>query len=299
MVIAAIVNPAAGNGRSEARWARVERLLDRSGVTVRAVRSEGPGHAEQLVGELLKRRPAAIIAAGGDGTFHEVVNGLYAAGNGDATVPLGLVYAGTGMDLSRNLRMSRATESTAQRILSGRSARVDLGACETTTRRRVFVNFGETGIGAAVVAREASMHSHLPGRLSFLFAALHACAASQPVDGRVLVDGACLYAGRLLSVVAANGRFFGGGMKIAPVANMADGLLDVVVLGDFSRPELFTQIWKIYPGLHVEHPQVFTARGSTVSIQLSRPTQLDLDGELYEDRFHSFQILPGALRVLV
>src|SRR5205807_1091283 len=99
------------------------------------------------------------------------------------------------------------------------------------------VNFGETGIGAVVVRRSAQLPAPLPGRASFLFAALSAVTRSIEDWGSVQVDGRTLYEGRVVSVVVANGSHFGGGMKIAPGASIDDGLLDAVVLADFTKAE--------------------------------------------------------------
>jgi diacylglycerol kinase family enzyme len=108
-----------------------------------------------------------------------------------------------------------------------------------------------------------------------------------------------VYDGRLLSAIVANGRYFGGGMKIAPHASMVDALFDVLVLGDFSPGELLTQIWKIYPGVHVRHPKVAWLRGRSVEIVTSVDSRLDLDGELYGSGPYHFSVLPGALRLLI
>jgi diacylglycerol kinase (ATP) len=166
-------------------------------------------------------------------------------------------------------------------------------------QEHIFVNFAETGIGAAVVAREAQLVHTMPGRASFFFAALDAVRQQENMSARITVDGKDVYNGKLVSVVVANGRYFGGGMRIAPKASMDDGLFDVVVLGDFSRGQLLTHIWKIYPGVHLRHSKVAWTRGRRVEVEPLAPSHLDLDGELYEHGAHDFNILPSALRVLV
>ena len=87
-------------------------------------------------------------------------------------------------------------------------------------------------------------------------------------------------------------------MKIVPPATVDDGLLDVLVLGDFSPPELVAQIWKVYPGKHLEHPKVVWRRGARVEIEPMASTRLDLDGELYGAGPYSLSVLPQALAVL-
>jgi diacylglycerol kinase family enzyme len=100
-------------------------------------------------------------------------------------------------------------------------------------------------------------------------------------------------------VVAANGRYFGGGMKIAPNATMDDGFLDVLVLGNFGRLELVRQVWKIYPGVHIYHDKVLHTRGRQARVESRSSGLLDLDGELVGTPNSTVTLLPGALTVLL
>lgn len=235
-----------------------------------------------------------IVAVGGDGTVHEVVNGF--SDDDLARARLAVVPAGTGMDFLRNVGLPRGARSIAELIASGQERSVDLGRAQAG-ENRYFVNFAETGLGAAVVAREEVLSPSWPGRVSFFLAAVRAAMAEQNALSRVAVDGAVVYDGPLVSAIVANGRYFGGGMKVAPVASVTDGWLDVLILGDFSRAELVAQIWKIYPGTHVKHPKVLTVRARQVSIEPVGPARLDLDGELYGTGPYIFGVLPSALRV--
>lgn len=293
----AIVNPAAGNGRAQANWRTVEARLRTSGVEVPAWTTQGPGHGTVLARRAIAEGFRTLIAVGGDGTVHEVVNGFVADGRPRDDVRLGVVPSGTGMDFVRNLGLAAGLEAAVQRIAAGRERMVDVGVASPDNV--LFVNFAETGLGAAVVAREARLPSGLPGRVSFLVAAIQAGLTEDTVPVRISVDGALLYEGMAVSAVTANGQYFGGGMKIAPGASMQDGYLDVLVLGDFTRFELVTQIWKLYPGVHVNLPKVRVARGKTVRIEPLEPARLDLDGELVDaSQPYVLTVLPGALRLL-
>jgi YegS/Rv2252/BmrU family lipid kinase len=293
--LAAIVNPAAGQGRAEQRWRRVQHELFCHGVEAETLRTAGRGDAVRLASRAVEEGFRTLLAVGGDGTVHEVVNGIYASG-ALGKVRLGVVPAGTGMDFARNTRVGRRLQATVGRILSGNERRVDLGLAGAYTPA-VFVNFAESGIGAAVVAHEARRRP-MPGRAAYLVAALDAIRAQRNVPAAVKVDGVDAFDGPVVSVVIANGRYFGGGMRIAPRASMDDGLLDVLILGDFSRGELLAQIWKIYPGVHLSHSKVAWLRGRSVELHLHGPSQLDLDGELYGEGPYRFSILAAALRLL-
>lgn len=239
-----------------------------------------------------------LLAVGGDGTLHEVVNALQLNHIVRDDVRVGVIPAGTGMDFARNARIRRGVGAAVDRIIRGEERRFDLGVL-TKPFPRLFVNFAESGLGASVVAREATFSPRWPGRASFFLAGVAAAARDHPIAGRVTVDGVTVYDGRLVSLVVANGQFFGGGMKIAPPARTDDGELDIVLLGNLSRVDLVSQMWKLYPGTHLRNPQVLWMRGTDVTFIPESTTQLDLDGELYAGGPSRISIQPRALRVLV
>ncbi|MGH2443225.1 MAG: diacylglycerol/lipid kinase family protein [Chloroflexota bacterium] len=291
----AVVNPVAGAGKASIRWARVESRLAASGMHVDTRTSEYPGHAATLAREAVVGGCTTVVAVGGDGTVHEVVNGI--GKESLQTVSLAVIPAGTGMDFARNMGLPRGIEAVTQVLLRGSTRRIDVGLSHLPTET-LFVNFAETGLGAAVVAREALFAGGWPGRLSFLLAAIGAAVKEVNMRALVVVDGEPVYEGSMVSIVAANGRYFGGGMKIAPQASMTDGRLDVLILGNLTKGQLLTHFWKIYPGTHVRHPKVLWLRGTSVHIQTDSPFRLDLDGELNGGTPFQLTVLPEALAVM-
>ena len=213
-------------------------------------------------------------------------------------VRVGVIPAGTGMDFFRNTGLPRGLEAAVDRIALGTEHRIDVGML-TAPVLKAFVNFAEIGLGASVVARQSAFSSRWPGRASFFLAGIAAAAREDPIAGRVIVDGTTVYDGRLVSLVVANGAYFGGGMKIAPPAHVDDGALDVVLLGDLSKVDLVSQMWKVYPGIHLRNPQVHWMRGSRIQFEPTVPGRLDLDGELYPGGASQIVVLPKALRALL
>lgn len=281
------------------RWRRVSAELARHGVWSEALVTEGRGHAEQLVRERFENSAGTVVVVGGDGTIHEVVNALCAEDRLYDRVRLAVVPSGTGMDFIRNAGVSAGSRHAARRLLHARERRIDVGTAETHANiRRSFVNFAETGIGARVVAHEAQSQRELPGRASYVLSAIEAIREHFNNRVTVLVDGTMMYQGPAVSIVAANGAFLGGGMKIAPRALMWDGVLDAVVLGDFTRAELVANMWRVYPGVHTRLPKVMYRQGSTIEIASEPPSQLDLDGELYEFGTFRLTVRPKLLRFL-
>lgn len=291
---AAILNPAAGGGAAGRRWPKIEARLKESGIAVVTFASEAPGHATVLASEAASRQFDAILAVGGDGTVHEVVNGLLPATG--KQVPLGIIPAGTGMDIARSLGLGARPLRIAQRLASPRRTEVDVGLA---AGGRAFLNFAEIGLGGSVVARQSASRRRLPGRLSFLAAAVHSMMTEPLARVRVEVDGVLAYDGPTVSTVVANGRFFAGGMKIAPTASMGDGHFDVIILADFTRAQLAANIWRVYPGVHLTHPKVVFTRAVEVRVFTEDALRLDLDGELYPAEQYHFRLLPRALTLLV
>lgn len=295
--MAAIVNPAAAGGRSLRIWQAVEPRLRSAGIVVDVWFTRKPRDGTTQAREALDAGHSTLLAVGGDGTLHEVVNALWHEGGVRSDVRIGVVPAGTGMDFARNAHIRRGIRAAVNRLVRGEERRFDLGAL-IEPFPRLYVNFAEMGLGAAVVAREAAYSSRWPGRASFFLAGI-AAARDHPIAGRVMVDGATVYDGRLVSLVVANGAYFGGGMKIAPPAHMDDGQLDVVLLGDLSRVELVSQIWKLYPGTHLRNPHVHWMHGTDVTFTPESPGHIDLDGELYDGGPSRMTVHHAALRVLV
>lgn len=296
-----IVNPASRNGALGRRWPDVERRL-RGGLgrDFDAEQTRGPRDAVRIAREAARAGTECIIGVGGDGTAREVVSGVLEAGLGEST-QVGLLPFGTGADLCRTLGIPRDLDQAVARLASGKVRRIDAGRADLTGRdgRPVtawFVNIASFGLSALVSEKVNAAPKALGGRGSFLVGTLRALASFRSREVTVRVDGALLYAGPLVFATAANGRYFGGGMHVAPQAVPDDGLLDVVVVRDAPRTRLLRQIPGIYKGNHLDQPEVSVARGARIEAE-AEPGQvwIELDGEPLGTLPARFQVLPGAL----
>jgi diacylglycerol kinase (ATP) len=296
--VVAIINPAAGNGRALRRWQQIERHLLFQGMYVTAMYTARPGHATELSRLVVERGATTVVAVGGDGTVHEVINGFQRETGAHRDVRLGIVPAGTGMDFARGLGMSRGVRAAAERLVRGNERRVDLGLVRGFNPR-LFMNFAEVGLGAAVAERQNPLLGGLPGKVNYFLAVVNAGVKEENVVCTVTVDGNQVCQGPVVSVLVANGPYVGGGMKVAPAASMDDGVLDFVILGDFKRIELLSNIWKLYPGTHLRHRKVLSIRGRQATIESRGTARLHLDGELYGSGAHEIAVLPRALRVVL
>lgn len=281
MKILVIANPRSRAGTTAERLPLIERALRRQGLAYELVCTQQPGHAT----EIAKRARGfdVIGVVGGDGTLNEVAQAYL----DEAGPDLALIPSGSGGDFRKTLDLSDSIDSAVAQIRLGRRRPIDLGVIEATDHvgrplRRAFVNIASFGVGGAVAELVNAQPKWLGGRATYFLGTLRALASYKNVEVRLRVDGARFYEGPAFSVAIANGRYFGGGMKIAPHADPTDARLEVVVLGDMSRTDVLALAPKVYSGAHLGAQYVSLAGGATIEAEPLHAWShvlLDVDGE--------------------
>jgi YegS/Rv2252/BmrU family lipid kinase len=236
---------------------------------------------------------------GGDGSVNEVANGI--AGRGD--VEVAVIPRGTGWDFVRTFGIPRKTEGAVEVALSGRTRTIDLGRAHYRTwagneASMVFANVASAGMSGAIAQRANETTKALGGKVSYLWATLAVFAGWSSDEVRVTVDGEHR-SGVMNDVIVANGRYFGGGMKICPDAEPDDGRFDVLMLGDLTKTDLVANLPKLYAGKHLPHPKAELLQGAAVAIEADEPVPIELDGEQPGTTPVRFEVLPAALRLRV
>jgi len=296
-----LVNPAAANGSTGRRWPELARRAAALGLQGETLVSERPGHLAELAAEAAAAGATAIVVVGGDGTVHEVVDGLARAGASDR-VELGLIPFGTGRDFARSLRIPRRLDDALEVVRGGRVRTVDIGratyASDNGEAVAHFANFAGAGISGAIADRANRTTKAFGGRLSFIWATLAVFTRWQPTEMTVEIDGERRQL-LLLEALAMNGDYTAGGMWVAPEASLEDGTFDVVLIGDFSKAEFTTTFPKIYRGAHVSHAKVEILRARELRVDAPSPLPIVLDGEQPGTTPVRFEVVPGALRVRV
>ncbi len=298
-----IANPTAGRGRQPV-LPRLRAALEARGLDHVAVTTKGPGHAAVLAREAVEERGIRfVVAVGGDGTVHEVVNGLVDPETGPRgeKVILGVVPAGSGCDFARTFGLDRSPETLARHLDGSTLYPIDIGRVRLTGRGDrpvtfLFANVAEAGYGGAVVERANRMPRWL-GASRYLFGVFSAIRRFQVRAARVVLDHTEVR-GELSNVVVANGQFFGGGMKIAPKAAPTDGVLDVQIEHARKR-EAIAIIPKIYKGEHVPHPDIEEAKRARVSITSDPPLLVEADGEVLGYTPARFEVLRDVISLKV
>ena len=282
-----IVNPAAGNGRAAAA---LDRIRAAAAGAAEFVVSRGPGDAETQAFTAAAEGFGPVVAVGGDGTIHEVVNGLLRA-----PVPpaLGIVAAGSANDAARSLNIPRDAVPAARLAWSDRAEAIDLGCCND----RYFLNVAGVGLDTVVVAAvNAQTGRWSRGRAGYIVQALRELRQYENPLFVIRADDQVIET-RSLLLALANLRYFGGGMKIAPQADPTDGLLDLWIGGDLSHKETLALMPAIFAGQHGRHPKVSHHRVRSVRIESPIPLQVQLDGEIVEALPAEFRVVPRALRI--
>jgi diacylglycerol kinase (ATP) len=233
------------------------------------------------------------VVVGGDGTLNEVVNGVAGSGAELAVLP-----SGTGQDFGKTHGIPGGFDDAVAVARDGRPVAIDLGRVAFDGGERWFANVASTGMSGAVARRANGMTKAFGGRATFYYALTREFVAWRNTEVTVRVDGA-ERRGKMHDVIVANGRWHGGGMKLAPEAEPDDGLFDVVLIGDASKLDFVTTSPKLYSGKYLSHPKVEALRGAAVEVDAAEPLPVELDGESVGTTPARFELLPRALKVRV
>src|SRR5215208_1804117 len=273
-----LVNPASANGKTGKRWPQIALAAQAADLHGEAVFSQRPGQLAQLAREAADEGAKLLVVVGGDGTVHEVVNGIA----GREGVELALVPRGTGWDFARTHGVPKRLED-ALRIAKESEARpFDLGwatyRADGAEASAWFANMASVGMSGAVAAKANGTTKALGAKTSYLLALGAVFARWKNVRLRVAVDDERREA-LMEDCIVALGRYLAGGMMITPDAAPDDGLFDVLLIGDITKTELVRVMPKIYRGTHLPHPKGEVLRGTTVTIDADEPMPIQLDGE--------------------
>ena len=297
-----VVNPASANGSTRRQWPEIARRAAALGLTGETLFSERPGHLLELTRQVAESGVDLIVAVGGDGTVHEAVNGLMQAAP-ERRPELATIPRGTGKDFARSFRIPRSTAEALAVVRDGATRTVDVGRADFTAwggtaSEAYFANFAGAGISGAVAARANTSSKALGGKASFFWATASVFLRWENSDYDVTVDGEH-HAGRMLEVIAAIGDQLAGGMRLTPDADPADGLFDVVLIGDATKVDFVRTLPKIYRGTYLPHPRAEVFRGRRVEVRTAVPLPIALDGEQPGTTPAVFEIVPAALRLRV
>ena len=246
-----------------------------------------------------------IVAVGGDGTINEVANGFFVDGKAlNPAAALGVLPRGTGGDFRRTFDWDLELDSAIARLATDRTDPFDVGLVEYQGRdgapeRRYFANISSFGV-SAVVAEEANLGTKALGaKGSFMWATVKGLMKYRMRPVRLSFDGGPPETVDVTAVAVANGRYFGGGMKVAPLADTRDGLFDVTIWSGYGLVDFALKSKGAYNGEHVNWKGTRTLRCRTVTAETDEPTLLDVDGEVPGTLPCRMTLLPSVIRLKV
>lgn len=278
-----IYNPTAGGGRAEQARRAIEPRL--KGIPHAFHPTRERSEASAIAGQL-SADGADIIAMGGDGTLHEVLNGLA----DPARARLGLIPCGSGNDFAAAAGIPQDPVRALEIILRGEAKPTDYMECAGVRG----INAIGTGIDVDILRRYARMKV-LKGSAAYLASLILTVVAYRPKRFSEIVDGAAKPHEALIAC-AANGRSIGGGIPIAPKAEIDDGLLDVVIIDGIKKPAIPRAFVRLMRRRVLELKQTLFKRQSVLSVRADAPMPIQIDGEIYENLPFDVKLIHGALR---
>jgi diacylglycerol kinase (ATP) len=286
-----IVNPNAGS--AEDRHVLEEKLGARPETSIQLTEREG--HAEELAREAVLAGAGLVVAAGGDGTLNEVINGL-SADFGRAR--LGLLPLGTGNDFARSINVPADLDGALAILEQGRVRTLDVARATLAGKSRYFINVSAGGFSGEVSEKAAEAKERW-GPLAYMRAALGALPELKAFTGRITLNGTETLEIETYNVVVSNGRFVASGIPVAPQAVLDDGLLDVMIAPAATLPQLAVLVPTVLLGRHIDSDLLIFRKAARVEIDCEPPMIFNVDGEIVGEAPARFEVLPRVLEVVV
>jgi diacylglycerol kinase (ATP) len=302
--IAFIVNPHASMGSTGTQWPRIKAIArDRLGPFQAALTS-GPGDATRLTRAALRKGAEVVVCVGGDGTLNEVVNGLMEEDRPIRPgVMLGFIPCGTGCDFVKTTLIPKALHRALDVIKGSRGRPIDLGRLAYIDHHghrsyRYFHNVASFGLGGEVAERVNRTTKAFGGFVSFIWATLISILIYNKKRIHLKIDEDFDQTVTCWNVAVANGQYHGGGMWVAPEAAVDDGAFHITVIGDFTLPEVFLNLPKLYNGKLLQLDKVKSLVGKRVEAFSNQRVLLDVDGEQPGQLPVVIDIVPGAVSLI-
>ena len=306
-----VVNPKSASGATREKWSLTASELRAHFGPFSVAFTKAPGDGAVIAERAARSGRKFIIACGGDGTINEVANGIISSG---MDAELGILPSGTGGDFRRTLGMPLSNREAAVALRNGETKTIDAGkvaftASDGTSVSRYFLNISSVGLAASVIKRVkgTKLFDWFPldgvrGKANFAVSALQEVVDLDPVTVRVRIDGGKEVSLQTICLCVANSRFFGGGMMIAPEAQINDGYLDLINVGDMTTAKIVLNAVSLYRGTHLHLDEVKSTLIRKIEISAADAATdvlIETDGELPGRLPAIYEIVPDAIRVRV
>lgn len=300
-----VVNPHSANGQTGKRWAEMSARVSRGVGDFGHAFTEAPMDAARIASRALREGYDCIVAVGGDGTINEVLNGFFDGGQPiNPSAALGVIPRGTGGDFRRTFGWGLDLDEAIARLSSEKTAPFDVGRVEYrahsgATESRYFANICSFGVSGLVDAEVNKSSKVLGGKLSFMVGSVKALLKYKDRRVRIRIDGGAPEELEITTVAVANGRYFGGGMMVAPEADTSDGLFDVTFWSGYGLSDFAFKSASIYDGSHVKWGGTRRLRCKELAAESDEEVLVDVDGEQPGRLPCRMTLFPSAIRLKI
>ena len=301
----AVINPNAGGGRVAKEWPLLSNMLKDRGFSFEEVFTTHRYHAVELVIYSLKRGFRNFISVGGDGTLHEIVNGIFYQKEVPVSeITLAVLPAGSANDWTRMYMIPKDYDKAIETVLEERTVMQDVARVEYSQagvrNSRYMVNVAGVGLDANICLRcNASKDKGKSGDLAYVKAAFKALVSRTSTPTKVVVDGRNFFSGKMFSIAFGIGKYSGGGMMQVPDAVADDGLVNVMVARKVSKIKFLLLFKQLFKGTIYRIREVSHTTASRVCVISRKPDRVEIDGEVVGTTPMNLEVLPRALRVVV
>lgn len=299
----AIVNKAAGGGKTERDWPEIEHYLHKYGINFEPFFTNRRMHAAIIAKNKIKEGYSRIIVVGGDGTMNEVINGLFSQGVIQTTeVMLGMISVGTGNDWAKMFNIPIGYEQAVLTIKKQRTFIQDAGLVQYTKNgkewNRYFINIAGMGFGARVVERSNRMKDKgKSGPLLYFYNIFASLMGYKAQKADIEIDGKA-FKRKIFSMNIGICKYNGNGMIPVPHAVADDGLYSITLIKKIGKLNLLANMNRLYNGKIINHSRVETYTGQSIQIAGSSKLQIETDGETLGQGPVNFQIIPKSVMVI-
>ena len=300
-----IVNPVAGGGRGLDHFPQISKHLRDAYIRCEPVFTEHKFHATELTVTAVREGYRHIIVVGGDGTLHEVVNGIFYQKEVPVDeVTLAVLPAGSANDWTRMYKIPKDYDRAVDTIIEGRTVRQDIARIEYSQagvrNSRYMVNVAGIGLDANICYRcNIAKNKGDSGEMAYVKAAFKALLGRTCTPAKVVVDGRSFFSGKMFSVAFGIGKYSGGGMMQVPDAVADDGLVNVMVAAKVSKIKFLLLFKSLFKGIIYKVKEVSHIMAKRVTVITRRPDRVEIDGEVVGTTPMTLEVIPQALRVVV
>ena len=304
-----IVNPTSAAGATGSRWPAILKCVEAHFANFEVLTTKGPRDATSLARSAILRGFRLIVAVGGDGTLSEVINGFFdEASKTYSSAALGYIPCGTGGDFRRSLKWDKDIDKAIQRLRKRELTTIDIGNVSFVDKGLVhkqhFMNISSCGVSGLSVQIANNSSKMLGGLMTFYVASVRGMLQYKKLNLRVKFDdGAWEELDEVNCIAVCNGSYFGGGMKVAPNAEINDGFFDVTIWSNYNLLDFITKSSAMYDGTHVQNIKTRTMRCKRIEVdyQASRNDDcvIELDGEAPGSIPATWTVIPSAINLVV